>query len=346
MENTPRSSPADAPAARLQSLVKGFWTTQALYVATTLGIPDLLADGPRSSDALANSVGAHPPSLHRLLRALTTIEVVQERSDGMFALLPMGDLLRSDSPTSLRSWTLFIGEYQWQVWGDLLGSVRTGQSARERLFGTKEFEHLERNPELAALFNQAMVELTRLVSAAVVEAYDFTGMKRIMDVGGGYGELLRAILTAHPTAQGILFDMAHAIEQGRGYLETVGVASRCEFVAGDFFASVPSGADAYVLKSIIHDWNDERATAILTACRRAMGPEAKLLLVERVLPERLGTTPADQSLAHTDLNMLVSLAAQERTVADYRKLLEASGLHLNRAIPTQGASTILEAHVA
>jgi hypothetical protein len=343
MDDPLQTSVPETLAPRLMSLANGYRTTQALYVAAKLGIPDQLASGPQSSEALAQILGAHPASLYRLLRALTTIEVVQEREDGRFELLPIGSLLRSDSPASLRSWALF-GGHQWQVWGDLLTSIQTGESARKRLFGTDGFEHVEQDPELAAVFNQAMVELTRLVSGAVARAYDFSN-RRILDVGGGYGELLRAILAAHSTARGVLFDMPHAMEEGRRNLEEAGFRNRCEFVSGDFFESVPIGADTYILKSIIHDWNDEKATAILGACRQAMTPEARLLLVERILPERLGTTPADQTVAFSDLNMLLSHQALERTEADFRRLLENARLRLRQIIPVTSGFSILEATV-
>lgn len=336
----------DAPAAQLLRIVKGFWVTQALYVAAKLGIPDLLATGPQTSDALAQAVGAHPDSLHRLLRALTTVEVFQEREDGSFELLPMGDLLSSDSPNSFRSYTLFLGGYQWQTWGKLLESVQTGQSARTMVWGVTEFQHLERDPELASLFNEAMVELTRLISAAVVRSYDFSRFKHIVDVGGGYGELLRAILQANPEVHGTVFDMPHALEEGKRYLASAGLADRCEFISGDFFESVPAGADAYVLKSIIHDWNDEKARTILETCRRVMSSEAKLLLIERVLPERLGASPADQAVVHSDLNMMVSLAARERTEADFRNLLAEANLRLNKVTPVEGGFCVLEATVS
>jgi orsellinic acid C2-O-methyltransferase len=333
----------ESNATRLMGMVSGFRMTQCLYVAVRLSIPDLLASGPRTSDDLAQAAGAHPPSLHRLLRALTTLEVVREREDGSFELLPMGELLRSDSPTSLRTWTLYNGQYLWQTWGRLLESVQTGESARSRLFGTEGFEHLERDPELAALFNQAMVEITRFISSAVVQAYDFSDFRCIVDVGGGYGELLGAILKANPQARGILFDMDHAIDEGGRHLKAAGVADRCEFVSGSFFESVPAGADAYVLKSIIHDWNDERARVILTTCRRAMPEQATLLLVERVMPERLGTTPSDQAMAQSDLNMLIQLAAQERTESEFVALLESTDFRHTRTVPAGRGFSVLEA---
>jgi hypothetical protein len=265
-----------------------------------------------------------------------TLDILREREDGAFELRPMGALLRSDAAPSLRAWAIFWGRYQWQEWGQLLDSVKTGQSARQLLTGTDGPRYWEQHPEVAAVFNQAMVKLTQLITPAVVQAYDFTGMRRIIDVGGGYGELLVAILTAHPEACGVLFDVPHVIEQGRQHLERAALAHRCECVAGDFFEAVPGGADAYVLKSIIHNWNDERSTLILDNCRRAMPAGAKLLLVERIMPERLGVSAADQAHARGDLNRLIVNgllvnAAKERTATDFRALLASAGFHLARS---------------
>jgi ubiquinone/menaquinone biosynthesis C-methylase UbiE len=315
-------------------MVNSNWTTQALYVAAELGLPDLLAHGPKTSDSLAQGTGAHAPSLHRLLRALVTLDIVQEREDGTFALLPMGALLRSDAATSLRAWALFTGRDQWQEWGHLLESIKTGESI-QRLTGTA-------GPR-PVVFNQAMVELTRLITPAVVQAYAFTGLKRIIDVGGGHGELLVAILTAHPEACGVLFDRPHVIEQGRQHLARAALAHRCECIAGDFFESVPGGGDAYVLKSILHNWNDAQSTRILANCRRAMPAGATLLLVEAIMPERLGVSAADQAYARLDLLRLITQAAQERTAAEYRALLASAGFHLSRIIPVGGLSSLMEA---
>jgi ubiquinone/menaquinone biosynthesis C-methylase UbiE len=315
-------------------MVNSNWTTQALYVAAELGLPDLLAHGPKTSASLAQGTGAHAPSLHRLLRALVTLDIVQEREDGTFALLPMGALLRSDAATSLRAWALFTGRDQWQEWGHLLDSIKTGESI-QRLTGTE-------GPR-PVVFNQAMVELTRLITPAVVQAYDFTGLKRIIDVGGGHGELLVAILTAHPEACGVLFDRPHVIEQGQQHLARAALAHRCECIAGDFFESVPGGGDAYVLKSILHNWNDAQSTRILANCRRAMPAGATLLLVEAIMPERLGVSAADQAYARLDLLRLITQAAQERTAAEYRALLASAGFHLTRIIPVGGLSSLMEA---
>lgn len=330
-------------AYRLLECVTSSWMAQAAYVAAELRLADLLAEGPRTSEDLAIATGTHAPSLHRLLRALTTIEICREREDGSFEITPMGSLLGTDVPGSLRSWTIWWGAHLWQVWGSLLYSVKTGESARKLLTGTDGFKHLERDPEAAAVFNQALVELTRLTSKSVVRIYDFSGLTRIVDVGGGYGELLISILRASPATSGVLFDLPHAIEGGKHRFEEAGLASRCEFLEGDFFVSVPGGADAYILKSIIHDWDDKNSKLILENCRSAMGPKGRLLLVERVLPDQLEVSAAHQAAVRTDLTMLVAHAAQERTEAEFRALLYSAGFNVIRILPIGMTFSVIEA---
>ena len=328
---------------RLLECVTNSWMAQATYVAAELRIADLLAEGPRTSEDLAAATGTHALSLRRLLRALTTIEICREREDGSFEITPMGSLLGTGVPGSLRSWTIWWGAHLWQVWGNLLYSVKTGESARKLLIGTDSFKHLEEDPEAAAVFNHALVELTRLTSESVVRTYDFSGLKRIMDVGGGYGELLISILRASPETSGVLFDLPHAIEGGKRHFEKAGLASRCEFLEGDFFESVPSGADAYILKSIIHDWDDEKSKVILENCRRAMAEGGRLLLVERVIPDRLEISAAHQGVVRSDLTMLVAHAAQERTEAEFRDLLSSARFRVTRILPAGMTFSVIEA---
>ena len=337
-----RPADADAQAARLMGLVTSSWKSQAVYAAAELRLPDLLAAGPRTSDDLAAAVGAHPQALYRLLRALTSLEICRQRDDGAFELAPLGALLREDSPDSLRSWTTYWGGFHWPIWGHLLESVKTGESARRLLMGTAAFEHLTADPAVAATFNQAMVELTRLVARDVARVYDFTGLRRIVDVGGGYGELLGAVLLAAPDAAGVLFDLPHAMDGARHHLQERGLAGRVELVTGSFFESVPP-ADAYLLKSIIHDWDDEHSRLILANCRQALAPGGRLLIVERIMPERLAPTPADQANAASDLNMLVGPGGRERTELEFRALLAAAGFRLNRILPAGPTANILEA---
>jgi hypothetical protein len=330
-------------AARLQTMISASWMAQATYVAAYLCLPDLLAAGPRTSLDLANASGTHPPALHRLLRALATLDLVRERDDGAFELTPLGGQLRQDVPGSLRAWTLFWGGPQWRVWGHLVHSVQTGETARRHLDGTQDFQHIAQNADLAALFNQAMVELTRLVAQDVSQTYDFAGLNRIVDVGGGSGELLAAVLLANPHARGVLFDMAHAREAGQRHLAAHGLSERCEVVTGSFFEAVPGPAEALLLKSVLHDWDDAQCRAILENCGRALAADGRLLIVERLMPERVEASPAHQTIARSDIGMLVGPGGRERTEAEFGSLLAAAGLGLVRVFPLPSGFAIMEA---
>ncbi|WP_119299612.1 methyltransferase [Dongia deserti] len=341
---TPQSLNAPELVERFQSILTGSWKTQALHVAAELRLADLLAAGPRTSADLALSVKAHPHSLHRLLRALSALDICAERADGSFELTPLGALLRDDSPHSLRAWTLWWGHHLWPVWGNLLYSVRTGKSARKHLFGTDGFEHLQNNPEAAAIFYRVTIELTRLTAQFVMQAYDFSGLKRVVDVGGGHGEMLAYVLRANPEASGILFDLAIAVEGAAGNFKKnhPDLDGRCAFVPGDFFESVPAEADAYILKSVIHDWDDERSARILVNCRRAMAEGARLLVIEPVLSERSAAISLQSTLSQHDLTMLVALGAQERTEGEFSGLLKDAGLQVSRIIPAGPVYSIIE----
>ncbi len=333
-----------APTARrLLDIVNGSWMSQATYVAAHLGIPDLLAARAQSSEELARSTGAHAPSLRRLMRALVTIDICRERGDGSYELTPMGSLLRVDVADSLRAWTLHWGGPQWSSWGNLLHSVMTGESSREQATGSAGFDGLEADPQAAAAFNRAMVELTRLDADSIVRTCDFSETQRIVDVGGGYGELLATLLVANPTLRGTLFDRPHAIECGRIRMEAASVADRCDFVAGDFFESIPGGADAYVLKSVVHDWNDERSKLILRNCARSMHGRARLMLVERIVPPHMAVSAAHKSIARSDLNLLIGVGGQERTEDEYRTLLRETGFQVNAVLAAGPTFSVIEA---
>lgn len=339
------SSNDDTVAARqLLDLINASWVAQACYVTARLGIAELLAAGPRTAEDLAAATGTHAPALRRLLSALCSVDVCRQCDDGSFAMTRLGQLLRADVPCSMRAWTLQWGGEAWRVWANLLHSIRTGHSARALITGNEGFEHLERDPEAAQIFNQAMVDLTRLAALDIARAYDFAD-KRVMDVGGGYGELLVQILSAYPSARGVLFDMPHAISKARDHLAGRNLEGRCEFVAGDFFASVPSGADIYLMKTVIHDWPDDKARDILRTCRRAMAADARLLIIERLMPERLEPSEDHRALARVDLHMLVALGAQERTQKEMLTLLAAAGFERVRRIETNSEFQILEAQI-
>jgi ubiquinone/menaquinone biosynthesis C-methylase UbiE len=342
---TSRPGNDDMAAARqLLDLINGSWIAQACYVTARLGLADLLASGPRTAEELAAATGTDAPALRRLLSALGSVDICRQRDDGAFEMTRLGRLLRADVPCSMRAWTLQWGGEAWQIWANLLHSVKTGQSARSLITGNSGFDHLERDPEAARIFNQAMVDLTRLAALDIARAYDFAG-RRVMDVGGGYGELLAQILIAYPSAQGVLFDMPHAISRAREHLAGRGLEDRCEFLAGDFFASVPAGADIYLMKTVIHDWPDDKAQDILRSCRRAMGPGARLLIIERLMPARLEPSAENRALARVDLHMLVALGAKERSLAEMLALLGASGFGPVRQIGTESEFQILEAQV-
>ncbi|MBL8792552.1 MAG: methyltransferase domain-containing protein [Planctomycetia bacterium] len=329
--------------SRLLEIINSSWQTQVVHVAAELRLAELLANGPKTATQLAEAAGAHAPALHRLLRAMSTLDLCREQENGAFELTPLGTLLTGDHPQSLRCWALWWGQHLWPVWGNLLYSVRTGRSARALLTGTTGFAHLERDPEAAAIFNRALVELTRLACKHIVRAYDFSSLGRVVDVGGGYGELLAAILHANSTARGILFDLPHALEGARAHFQQAGLTERCEFLSGNFFEEVPAGATAYLLKSVLHDWDDERCRQILGCCRRALRPEARLLVIEQVLPQRLDSSPSHQALARSDLNMLVAHAAGERTQAEFDQLLHSAGFAIARIAPAGATWSVIEA---
>jgi orsellinic acid C2-O-methyltransferase len=332
-----------ARAARLLSIVNGSWMTQATRVAAELGLPDQLADGPRSAADLAAATNTHAPSLYRLLRALVSLDICHERADGTFELTPMGTLLRTDAEGSLRSWTIYWGRELWAECAHLLDSVTTGRSSREQVSGQAHFDPVRTDPTRAAVFNTAMAEHARLTTRSLVGVYDFAGMSKIVDVGGGYGELLAGVLSAHPRLHGVLVDLPHAIDKAGPYLEKRGVAQRCTLVAGDFFAEVPAGADAYLLRTVLHDWDDERSHDILTNCRRAMTGSSKLLVIERLVPTVMEPVLEHQLLARADLHMLVAHAALERTESQFRDLLGAAGLTTSAVVPLPMGYNLIEA---
>jgi hypothetical protein len=335
-------------ANQFQSLMTSSWKSQALYVAAELGIADLLASAPRHGAEMAEALGADQQCLQRLLWALSALGICAEREDGNFELTDLGALLQDSSPHSLRATTLWWGRNLWAVWGNLLYSVRTGKSAREHLLGTKGFQHLQNDPSAAAIFYRMTIESTRITAQGIASTYDFSGAKRIADIGGGHGEVLARVLTRYPAAHGLLFDLPIAVESAsRGFAHrNPALEGRCSFVAGDFFESIPSGSDVYVLKSVIHDWNDEESIQILTNCRRAMGPSARLLVIEPIMPVRSEASPHHETLAQLDLTMMVALGAKERTEAEIRELLSHAQLRALRLIPAGPIASIVECEQA
>ncbi|MGB8273875.1 MAG: methyltransferase, partial [Alphaproteobacteria bacterium] len=317
--------------SQLMRLVNGFQVSQAIHVAATLGIADLLANGPRASDDLAAKTKTDPGALYRLLRALAAAGVFREESGKRFALAPLGACLRSDAPVPVAPWAALVGRPNyWQAWGSLLHSVRTGENAFRHVHGASTWEYRALHPEEGRMFDAAMTGLSRQVSKAVVEAYDFGSFGRVVDVGGGRGVILAAILAANPAVRGVLFDQPHVMADAGPVLRDAGVADRCDVQGGNFFTSVPAGGDCYILKAILHDWNDAEATQILRVCRAAMPADGKLLLVEQVI------APPNEGLIGkmSDLNMLVAPNGRERTADEFADLLALAGFRLTSVVPT------------
>jgi len=332
---------ADLAAARrvLVTALNGHQNAALLYVAARLGLADLLADGPKDSAELARSLGAHGPSLHRILRGLVALGVLSQDRDGRFSSTPLATWLEADRPGSLRGLAVLTGEEYAGAWGHLLHSAMTGETAFKHAFGMSQWEHRQLHPELDELFNTGLRQETAQAVAAIVAAYDFSKFRTVADVGGGQGVLLAAILKAHPSVNGILFDQPHVVAQARSCIEAAGLAARCATVGGDFFDQVPDGADAHVLKSVIHDWDDDRSLDILRNCRTALAERGRLLLVERLLPARVEQDPGTVLV---DVRMLAVTGGRERTEAEYRALLSAAGLIPTSVIPTRSPFCVIE----
>ncbi|QWG15908.1 methyltransferase [Bradyrhizobium sediminis] len=327
------------PRLDLLGLINGFQITQAIRVAATLRVADHLNDGARSAGELAALTRSHPDSLYRLLRALAAVGVFREEEDRTFTLTPMGDCLRTDSGTPLGAWAEVVGSpYFWQAWGHLLHSVQTGENAFQDLNGKDVWQFRAEHPEHCATFDRAMTQFSRGSAEAVIRAYDFAPFRHIVDVGGGQGLMLAAILRAHPHVRGTLFDQRDVVAQARAVLAERGVIDRCNIVGGSFFETVPEGADAYLMRVVIHDWEDDEAIAILKVCRRATGEAAKLLLIERLVgpPNEMPATK------FSDLNMLVSPGGRERTREEFSDLFAKSGFELTRVFPA-GIHNVIEA---
>jgi O-methyltransferase/methyltransferase family protein len=328
----------------LRRLVNGYQVTQAIHVAATLGIADLLREGPHTSAELADQTETHAPSLHRVLRALAAVGVLHEGNDGRFALTEIGECLRSDAPEPVGGWAAYVGlPSHFAAWANLLHAVRTGESAFRSAHGdTTVWEYRARHPEDGAIFDWAMTDITQRANRHLLEAHDFARFGSVVDVGGGHGALVAALLSAHPQMRGVVFDQPHVVAGARAVLEAAGVADRCEVVGGSFFDAIPAGADAYVLKAILHDWDDEDAVRILRLCREAIAADGALLVVER----ELGAPNENPDGKLSDLNMMVGPGGLERTRDEFADLLAAGGFALQRTVPTAIGLSVFEARPA
>ena len=333
MEETPRRA--------LFRLVSGYQLSQALHVAARLGVADRLAGGPRSSDDVAAETGTHPDTLYRLLRALAAVGVLHELNGRRFELTELGEGLRSDVAGSVHGWAMMIGRpMHWNTWSSLVESVRTGENAFRLVHGTDVWSYRAERPDEQAIFDDAMTAMTGLIDAAVLDVYDFTRFREVVDVAGGRGALLAAILAKHETVKGVLFDQPDVVANADAVRARFG--ERCRIVGGNFFERVPEGADAYLLKSILHDWEDAECVAILRVIREAMPEHALVLVLER----DLGGANENPGAKLSDLNMLVNPGGRERSEDEYAALFAAAGLRYEGATPTAAGVSVFEAAAA
>lgn len=325
----------------LFEMATSYWLSQAIYVAAKLGLADMLRNGPQSCVTLAASTGSDPSSLFRLMRALSSVGIFSHLGANRFALSPLAEGLQTEVHGSLRSILITIGEIHYQACGALLHSVQTGSPAFDYVFGTNLFGYLRENAAVAEAFDRGMSNVSSMLAYAVLMAYDFAGISSIVDIGGGQGQLLERILWSNPSMNGTVFDTPSTIERAKQEFGDRLSRRRGAYVAGDFFESVPRGADAYLLSGVIHDWDDSRAMQILRNCLKAMTKKSRLLLVDIVIPD--STSPSFGKLL--DLNMLVMNGGRERTRSEFFTLLDAAGYKLTRVIPTAAPQSIIEAIV-
>jgi SAM-dependent methyltransferase len=329
------------PPLALLEILNGMWVARAVQVAAELGLADLLAEGPRSVDSLAVATSTDVDALERLLRALSTVGIFAPAGPGAYAQTPRSGCLASGHPASMRNAARMFGaDWQWRAWTALPDAIRSGGPAFDAAHGVNLLDYLRgSDPAAGELFDAAMLDMSAFLNRAVVAAYQLPENAVVIDVGGGHSTLLADLLQANPSTRGILLDVAAVAPRARALVEQAGVDERCRVEEGDFFSEVPAGGDLLVLNRVLHDWDDERALALLRACRRACGPDARLLIVEQLLEP----DGASRRAAFTDLQMLVIRGGRERTATEYAELLERAGFVLDRILPTPSPMALLEA---
>ncbi len=331
-----------APHQQLARLIAGYGLSQAIHVAARLGLADHVQAGPRSTDELARETGTHPRALYRLLRTLAGFGIFALDAQDRFGPTPLSDCLRQGVPGSQRAMALMVGEGFYQAYGELLHCVRTGGTGFEKVYGAPIFDYLAQHPELAKLFDETMVSVHGRESAAMADAYDFGAFRTLADIGGGNGSTLATLLGRFPKLRGLLFDLPNVAERARASLTAAGLGDRCQVAGGSFFDAVPAGADAYLLRHIIHDWDDGRCVQILQNVRRVLPDGGKLFVVETIVPP--GNEPSPVKML--DLAMLVLPGGEERTRAEYEQLYHAAGFRLTRVVPTAAEVSIIEGEPA
>ena len=333
------------PALLLRRLIGSYRITHAIKTAAELGITDHLGETPQGACELAARLRLNPQALQRLLRTLVSIGLLAEAGDGQFTLTAVGACLRRDAPDGMREWALCEGaEYYQDAWMNLPRAVQTGETAFEHRHGASFYQYLARHPETGQDFSQAMLDYARLIAKAVVAGYDFSGVRRVVDIGCSHGRLLSEVLQANPTVTGVFFDRPEVIERAGESVRGTELAGRAELVAGDFFEALPAGGDLYILSRILMDYDDDASVRLLRNCHRAMAPGGRVLIVQLVMPEQ-GTDAAREQLfeaAVSDLNMLVLTGGRERTEAEYRTLLGRAGFRLSRVVPSRALVSLIE----
>ena len=324
------------PPAQLMKFIVGKWISKPIYVAAELGIADMLAEGSKSIEQLAQASQSHAPSLYRMMRALASVGIFFETEGKRFELTPMAEYLKTGAMRSIA--LMFNADWSDKAWGYFMDSVKTGDTAFEKAHGMPVSDWLEINPRAAAVFNEANAVKAANSHRAIVDVYDFSGINTLTDVGGGLGVLMAEVLFANPLMEGIVADIPSVIQETRKIIQARGIEDRCQAVECDFFKNIPSGSDAYIMSHILHDWPDEQCRIILTNCQRAMKKESRLLVVEMIIPP--GNEPSVAKLL--DLEMLVITGGRERTEAEFKNLFESSGFKLSRIIPTKESVCIIE----
>ncbi len=328
------------PAAQMLQMITSLWVSQSLGAVARLGIPDQIANQPKTSQEIAKAVGADSDAVHRLLRALASIGVFRQVDGDRFGLTTLGETLRSNVQGSVRDFAIAETDPgHWQPWGRMHDCIKTGRPATKAALGMEFWEWYAKNPQDAVAFSSAMGNLSQMVASELPQVVDFSKVQKVVDVGGAHGVLLAAILRSNPSVRGILFDLPHVAETAKPVIDAQGLGNRCEVIGGDFFKKIPDGGDAHVLKHIIHDWDDERATLILKNCHRALRPSGRVLLVEMIIPADNSPSPTQ----FMDLNMLVLLGGRERSEAEFATLLRNAGFKTPRLIPTHSPFFVIEA---
>jgi hypothetical protein len=330
----------EPPHHRLVAMTRAYYLAPMVHAAAQLGLADRIGAGEQTAEELAAATGTHATSLYRLLRTLAGEGLFRETAPRRFALTALGAALKADAPGGARDTILFTaGDHHWRAWGELPATLKDGQPGIEKVYGQTFFEYLAERPEEARQFNTAMIGIHGAEAALIAKGYDFSVFGTIVDVGGGTGNLLATILERHKASHGVLYDLPPVVAEARGLIAARGLEDRMSVEAGSFFDRVPEGGDAYILSQIIHDWPEERCLALLAACRRAMTAEARLLIIETVIPP--GNEPHVGKTQ--DIVMLVFTGGQERTEAEHAALLDKAGFRLVRVAPTAASASVVEA---